>query len=147
MNRTAYRRRAAVARRGFTLVEVIVIVTVLAILMTVVANRVMDVFGRGQAEIAKTQAAKISQALTLYLIDVGQPQPEDGFDLSLLTLRPNEGGGPNGPYLPKVDDILDPWDMPFMVRSPGDINADYDIVSFGADKAPGGEQANSDLTQ
>ncbi len=146
MNRTNRRRRAR-ARRGFTLVEVIVIVTVLALLMTVVATRVMGVFGRGQAEIAKTQAAKISQALTLYLIDIGQPQPEDGFDLSVLTLRPNEGGGPNGPYLPKTTDVLDPWDVPFMVRAPGDINADYDIVSFGADKAPGGEQANADITQ
>ena len=55
MNHTLTRRRT-LARRGFTLVEVIVIVTVLALLMTVVAGRVMGVFGRGQAEIAKTQA-------------------------------------------------------------------------------------------
>ena len=146
MNHTLTRRRT-LARRGFTLIEVIVIVTVLALLMTVVAGRVTGVFGRGQAEIAKMQAAKISQALTLYLIDIGQPQPEDGFDLTVLTLRPEEGGGPNGPYLPKVTDVTDPWGLDFIVRVPGDVNADYDIMSFGADKAPGGDQINADITQ
>ena len=145
MNRTFTRRRT-LARRGFTLVEVIVVVTVLALLMTVVGGRMLGLLGRGQAEIAKTQAARLSQALTLYLIDIGQPQPEDGFDLSILTLRPNEGGGPNGPYLSKVTDYVDPWDQPFMVRVPGEVNADYDIFSFGADMAPGGEGNNADLT-
>jgi general secretion pathway protein G len=145
MNRTLTRRRT-LARRGFTLVEVIVVVTVLALLMTVVGGRMLGLLGRGQAEIAKTQAAKISQALTLYLLDVGQPQPEDGFDLSVLTLRPNEGGGPNGPYLSKVTDVLDPWEEPFLVVVPGEVNADYDIFSYGADKAPGGEGNDSDLT-
>jgi general secretion pathway protein G len=145
MNRTLTRRRT-LARRGFTLVEVIVVVTVLALLMTVVGGRMLGLLGQGQAEIAKTQAGKISGALTLYLLDVGQPQPEDGFDLSVLTLRPNEGGGPNGPYLSKVTDVLDPWKEPFLVVVPGEVNADYDIFSYGADKAPGGEGPDADLT-
>ncbi len=139
-------RRTQTIRRGFTLVEVIVIVTVLALLMTVVATRLTGVFGRGQSEIARSQAAKISQAYTLYMIDVASA-PEDNFDLSILTMRPDEGGGPGGPYLPKQSDVFDPWGNEFIVVVPGVENYDYDILSLGADGAPGGEQANADVTQ
>lgn len=135
------------ARRGFTLVEVIVIVTVLALLMTVVLTRVTGLFGQSQTGIARAQAAKISNALTAYLIDIGQPVPEDGFDLEMLTLRRENGGGPNGPYLPKATDIDDPWGNRFVVLVPGEINADWDIISFGFDAAPGGEGPSQDVTQ
>jgi general secretion pathway protein G len=144
---TSQRRGIRHARRAFTLVEVIVMVTVIALLMAVLITRTSGLFGRGQAQIAKTQAAKISQAMTLYLIDVGQPLPEQGFDLGVLTLRPDAGGGPQGPYLPKKSDVLDPWKQPFFVEVPGIVNADFDIVSFGADKALGGEGIDADITQ
>ena len=86
---------------------------------------------------AKVQIVRIVKALISYLIDIGQPQPEDGFDLTILTLRQEEGGGPNGPYLPKVTDVTDPWGLNFIVCVPAEVNLDYDIVSFGADKASG----------
>ncbi|MDP7069817.1 MAG: type II secretion system protein GspG [Phycisphaerales bacterium] len=143
--RSTHRRRKA--RRGFTTIEVIVIVTILALLMTVVATNVLSSLGKGQSKIAQAQAAKLHQALVQYLIDVNQPLPEDNFDLTILTLRPEEGGGPGGPYLPKRTDILDPWENPFFVVVPGEVNADFDILSYGADGAPGGEQANADVTQ
>ncbi len=135
------------ARRGFTTIEVIVIVTILALLMTVVATNVLPTLGKGQSKIAQAQAAKLHQALVAYLIDTNQPMPEDNFDLTILTLRPDEGGGPGGPYLPKRTDVFDPWENPFVVVVPGEINADFDILSLGADGAPGGEQANADITQ
>lgn len=134
-------------RRGFTTIEVIVIVTILALLMTVVATNVLSSLGRGQSKIAQAQAAKLHQAIVQYLIDMGQPLPEDNFNLEILTLRPDEGGGPNGPYLPKKTDVMDPWNNPFVVLVPGEVNADFDIMSFGADGAPGGDQANADVTQ
>lgn len=135
------------ARRGFTMVEVIVIVTVLALLMTVVTTNVMSSLGKSHAQLARTQAAKVAQALNMYLIETGQSSPEDGFDLTVLTLRSDDGGGPGGPYLPKAGDIIDPWGNQFMVISPGEINADFDVLSYGKDAAPGGEGVNSDLTQ
>ena len=135
------------ARRGFTMVEVIVIVTVLALLMTMITTTVMSSWGKSHAKIAQIQAAKVSQALNMYLIETGQSSPEDGFDLTLLTLRPDDGGGPGGPYLPKADDIIDPWGNQFMVVSPGEINADFDVLSYGKDAAPGGEGVNGDLAQ
>jgi len=144
---TSRRHNLRHARRAFTLVEVIVMVTVIALLMAVLVTRMSGMFGRGQAEIAKTQASKISQALTLYLIDVGQPLPEPGFNLEILTKRPDNGGGPQGPYLSKASDVVDPWKEPFFVEVPGVVNADFDIVSFGADRAAGGEGINADITQ
>lgn len=141
------KRRRSAARRGFTLVEVIVVVTVIALLAVLAINRLVAMFGQSQVGIAKAQAAKIHNALTGYLIDTGQPMAEDGFDLSVLTLRPGNGGGPNGPYLPKVTDVNDPWGNQFIVRVPGEVNADWDIVSFGFDGAPGGEGPSQDVTQ
>lgn len=134
-------------RRGFTTIEVIVIVTILALLMTVLATNLLQTMGRGQSKIAQTQAAKLHQAIVQYLIDIGQPMPEDNMDLEILTLRPDEGGGPGGPYLPKKTDIYDPWERPFIVVVPGEVNADFDVLSLGADGTPGGELVNMDVTQ
>ena len=103
-------------------------------------------YERHEAERMRDEAVKVAQALNMYLIETGQSSPEDGFDLTILTLRPDDGGGPGGPYLPKADDIIDPWGNQFMVVSPGEINADFDVLSYGKDAAPGGEGVNSDLT-
>ncbi|MCP4759285.1 MAG: type II secretion system protein GspG [Planctomycetes bacterium] len=144
-NGPTHRRRRA--RRGFTTIEVIVIVTILALLMTVVATNVLKTLGKGQSKIAQAQAAKLHHALVDYLMDINQPLPEDNFDLTILTLRPEEGGGPGGPYLQKRTDIFDPWENPFFVIVPGEVNADFDVLSYGADGVPGGDQANEDVTQ
>ena len=128
------------------MVEVIVIVTVLALLMTMITTTVMSSLGKSHAQLARIGAAKVSQALNMYLLETGQSSPEDGFDLTILTLRSDDGGGPGGPYLPKPDDIIDPWGNQFMVVSPGEINADFDVLSYGKDAAPGGEGVNEDIT-
>ena len=99
-----------------------------------------------RAQIARIQATLVAQALNMYLIDTGQSSPENGFDLTILTLWPDDGGGPGGPYLPKPDDIIDPWGNQLMVVSPGEINADFDVLSYGKDAAPGGEGVNEDIT-
>ena len=134
------------ARRGFTMVEVIVVVTVLALLAAVLAQNVIGTLGASRTQIAKTQAAKVANALNMYLIETGQSTPEDGFDLTVLVLGPEDGGGPRR-YLPKADDILDPWHNQFIVVSPGEVNADFDILSYGKDAAPGGEAEAQDITQ
>ena len=147
MRHTHSNRRNSV-RRGFTLVEVIVVVTLLAVLMTVVGSNMARFFGKGQSKIAVSQAAKISQAYDMYRVDMGGISPENDFDLFDLTLRPDDGGGPGGPYLSKSTDVIDPWGNPFMlVVGDNTINFDYDVLSYGADGAPGGDQANLDITQ
>ena len=133
-------------RRGFTMVEVIVVVTVLALLAAVLATNVIGVMGSSKTALAKTQAAKIAQALNMYVAETGGSDIEDGFNLEILVTGPEDGGGPRK-YLPKASDILDPWGNPYMVLVPGDINADFDILSYGKDGAPGGEAEAQDITQ
>ncbi|MCH2136742.1 MAG: type II secretion system protein GspG [Phycisphaerales bacterium] len=134
------------ARRGFTMVEVIVVVTVLALLAAVLTTSVIGTLGSSKTAIAKTQASKIAQALNMYVAETGGSDLEDNFNLEILVLGPDDGGGPRR-YLPKADDIIDPWGNVFIVLVPGDINADFDILSYGKDGSPGGEGENEDVTQ
>ena len=59
----------------------------------------------------------------------------------------DDGGGAHGPYLEKAADIVDPWGVPYEIIVPGDVNASFDVISWGEDKQPGGEGAASDITQ
>jgi len=91
--------------------------------------------GSSRGLAAKQQARGIAQILYLYLVDQGQSSIPEGFDL--FELVPD--------YLTESD-ILDPWGEPFMVIAPGDANYDFDVVSFGADRAPGGFGEDEDIT-
>ena len=75
-------------RRGFTMVEVIVVVTVLALLAAVLATNVLGVMGASKTAIAKTQAAKIAQALNMYVAETGGGDVNADFHLEILVLGP-----------------------------------------------------------
>lgn len=139
-------RRSRTSRRGFTLVEVIVIVTIMALLLTVVSTTLLQQMGQAKSELAKTKAAKLNLALQNYLVDEGLSGPPQDFDFSVLTLRREDGGGKNGPYLTNVDDINDPWGFEYQLRIPPEVNLTWDIVSYGEDNQTGGEGANEDVT-
>jgi hypothetical protein len=96
---------------------------------------------------AKSKAASIAELITLYHLQSGLSEVPDGFDLKLLLLAPYDGGAPGGPFLSKAEDILDPWGQPFEVYAPGEINHDFDVMSWGEDGKPGGEGENEDVTQ
>jgi len=138
------RPRHSSARRGFTLVEIIIVVTIIALLAGTVILSLTGVLGTNRTKIAVTKAKAIATALELYTIEVGPP--EDGMDLNVLLLRPDNGGGPSGPYLNNADAILDPWNRPYVVRYPGEVNANFDIVSYGSDGQPGGTGEAQDVT-
>lgn len=144
-NRSNPTRHAA--RRAFTLVEILVVVTIIAILATMVTLRLFGVVGGARGKVATHEAAVVASALKLYLLDTGR-SPEDGMDLGVLLLPPDDkDGGPGGPYLEKRDATVDPWGNPFYLRVPGEVNYDYDVVSYGKDGQPGGEGENADITQ
>lgn len=135
-------------RRAFTLIEILVVVTIIALLAGMIGWRVFGALAGAKSKVAKSTAATIAKALDNWRLDTGGTV-EDGMDLSILLLGPDEGGGPSGPYLSKrgIEAIQDPWGRVYIVRVPGVVSPDFDIVSYGADGTPGGTGENADITQ
>ncbi len=125
-------------RRAFTLMEIIVVVTIIALLATLVAPRLIGQVFRAKVSKAKSEVRAIGTAVTLYVTDTGTALV-DSFDLDVLLLPPEEGGGPQGPYLNKADDLIDPWENLYAIRVPGEVNYDFDVYSVGPDGHAGTE--------
>jgi general secretion pathway protein G len=146
MTRAHWNQRRPI-RRGFTLVEVIVMVTIVAILGAVVATTMLRQGAEGRAQAARIGANRIRTSLQQYLVDQGLSRPIDGFDLSILARRPEDGGGHNGPYVNSEDHLNDPWGTPYFIEVPGEKNFDFDIISYGEGGEIGGEGPQSDIRQ
>ncbi|MBI4446502.1 MAG: type II secretion system major pseudopilin GspG [Acidobacteria bacterium] len=144
MNRKRNRSRNDAHNRGFSLIELIVVLVILGLLATVVGPRVMDRLGKGKTEIAKLQIDQFEGALGLFRFDVGRyPSTAEG----LQALIENNGGIQNwgGPYLDRKSVPKDPWGRDYQYQSPGQ-NGDFDLWSTGADGAEGGQGENADIT-
>ena len=138
------RTRIAGSRAGFTLIEIIVVIVVIAVLATLVAPNIFRHVGTAKTTTAKTQIETLGAALDSYKLDVGRyPSTAEGLD-ALMTAPPGATGW-HGPYLKKKVP-LDPWGHPYVYKSPGEVNPkDYDLLSYGADGQPGGEDDAADL--
>ena len=135
-------------RRGFTLIEIIVVVMIITVLATLIAPKLLGRVGSAKQAAARVGAATIATSLKLYTLDMGLSAPSDDFELELLLLSADDGGGPSGPYLERVDNLIDPWGNPYEFElPPGTINASFDIISWGEDGEAGGEGVNEDITQ
>ena len=130
------RKHARHVRSGFTLVEIIVVVTIIAVLAALIAPRLIGRLTWAKAKAAESDVRSIETAVNLYLADTGDLL-DSSFDLEVLAFASEDGGGPEGPYVQKADDLLDPWDNPYLIRVPGEINYDFDIVSIGPDLTEG----------
>jgi general secretion pathway protein G len=139
------RRLARHARRGFTLLEIVVVVTIIALIAALVAPRLLGTLSGAKRRAALAEAESIKSQIKLYLVDIGRSVPPDDLTLDVLLLRSDEGGGANGPYLESTDDLLDPWDHRYELRVPGTNGADFDVVSYGEDGQQGGEGPNADI--
>ncbi len=146
--RFAGRGHKAAARRsgeaGFTLVEILVVITIIGLIMAIVGPRVLNYLGESKVKAAKIQIESFSSALDLYYLDMGRyPGSSDG--LVALVARPGNAQEWNGPYLKGGVVPNDPWGHPYVYRSPVE-RAPYEIVSFGADGQEGGTGTAADIS-
>lgn len=128
---------------GFTLLELLVVLGILALLAAVVGPNVLGYMGKGRTISAKTQIASISTAVELYALDMGAA-PSSEVGLGALIAAPQGATRWRGPYLKNANGLVDPWGRPYNYRSPGQ-HAPYEIFSYGQDNAPSGTGEDQDL--
>jgi general secretion pathway protein G len=137
-------RRVRRAQRGFTLVEVLVVITIIGLMMALVGPRVLNYLTESKSKAAKIQIESLSSALDLYFLDLGR-YPTGSEGLTSLLVRPGSATGWNGPYLRGNAVPNDPWGRPYVYRAPGQ-HGSFDIISYGADGQEGGIGAGVDIT-
>jgi general secretion pathway protein G len=128
--------------RGFTLLELLVVVVIIGLLAGLVAPRYFDQVGRSNTQIARAQINALEKALDQYRLDMGT-YPTSDAGLQALVVKPDGAERWQGPYLKKAVPP-DPWGRPYHYRGPGE-HGDYDLFSFGADGQAGGTGENIDV--
>jgi len=128
---------------GFTLLELLVVVTIIGLLVAFVAPRYFGQVGKSEINTAKAQIDAFEKALDLYRLDTGR-YPSTEMGLKALVERPPSEAKWNGPYLRKGVPA-DPWGRQFLYRAPG-TKGDFDLVSYGRDGAPGGAGEDADIS-
>jgi general secretion pathway protein G len=136
-----------IKQKGFTLIEIMVVIVILGILAMYVAPKLMGRPEEARQVRAKMDIAALETALKLYKLDNGiYPGTEQG--LLALVQRPETGVTPKkwrqGGYLEKGRVPKDPWGNDYIYLSPG-LKGEFDIISYGADGVPGGENENKDI--
>lgn len=135
--RNESRRRRRQLRRGFSLIEVIVAVTIIAIFAAILAPNLLNRLGGAKQDKAQTEATAIASQVKLYLTTNRETSLGADFDLSQLVPE----------YLESEDDLIDPWGNRYVLQIPGSNGRDFDVVSYGADGASGGDSGteNEDI--
>lgn len=144
-NGTTRRRRSRRhGENGFTLVEMLVVITIIGLIMSLVGPRVLNYLSESKVKAARIQIQSFSSALDLFYLDIGR-YPSTAEGLAAL-VKPAAGlSAWNGPYLKGGNLPNDPWGKGYVYHSPGERSA-YEIVSYGADGQEGGTGTASDIT-
>lgn len=142
MSLTCPRRSAPGRQRGFTLIEIMVVVVILGILAAMVVPKVLDRPDQARATAARQDIAGLMQALKLYRLDNGS-YPSAAQGLKVLVEKPATAkAGTWRAYLERLPN--DPWGRPYLYLNPG-ANGEIDVFSLGADGAPDGDGVNADI--
>jgi len=138
MNKQKRRRQA-----GITLIEMLVVVTIIALFAALVAPRMLRKSDTARVTAARAQINSFMTALGTYKLDTGLfPTTEQG--LQALRVKPEGVSTWQGPYLPQEIPV-DPWSRPYLYKYPGEHGDEPDVISYGADGQPGGESINTDI--
>ncbi len=133
-------------RKGFTLVELLVVVLIISMLAAFVAPKMFSGIGETKGKLTRAKMAIIENAMARFYIDCGRyPDDSEGLEVLIVPPADMEEGKWNGPYL-KASDLLDLWENPYIYVAEGEINpGSFDLISLGQDGAEGGEGDNADI--
>ncbi len=135
--------RSPSRRRGFTLLELLVVMVIIGLLAGYVGPKFFGQIGKSEVKAARAQVDALQKSLDQYRLDVGRyPSTEQG--LAVLVTKPADEPKWQGPYLAKAVP-KDPWGNDYQYRAPGE-HGEYDLLSLGKDGRPGGEGEDADLT-
>jgi len=137
-------RRAAPTDAGLTLLELLVVVTILVVLTVAIGTVALNYLGGARADAARLQINQLEGALDLYRLDMGR-YPSESEGLQALVEAPAGAEGWNGPYLRKEAALTDPWGAPLRYALPAGQGGP-EIVSLGAGGQPGGEGDDADIS-
>jgi general secretion pathway protein G len=138
-----FRLPAARHARGFTLLELVMVLVIIGVILAMVGPRVFNSLGRASSERAKVTIEQIGGALELYKLDTGR-YPSSSEGLASLVAAPSGVANWNGPYVKDAKILKDPWSRDFIYRSPAEKGG-YDLISLGADGKEGGDGENKDI--
>ncbi len=141
MNRMLNRQRNRL-QRGFTLLELLVVLAILGVLGALVGPAVMEQLGGAKVKTTNIQIKDVERALDMYKLGVGR-YPTSAEGIASLVTKPGNAMGWTGPYLKEMP--KDGWGNEFHYTFPA-ANGNFEVKSLGADNAPGGEGDNADLS-
>lgn len=131
-------------KKGFTLVELLVVIMIIALLASMVAPNLFGKLDDAQRKTTKNQLSNLSTALDSFRLDFGRyPTTEEG--LKILSVKKSTLKKWNGPYLVKKLKA-DAWDNPYVYKTPGKDGNEYELLSYGADGKEGGTGKNEDIS-
>ncbi|MGY4401932.1 type II secretion system major pseudopilin GspG [Bradyrhizobium sp. USDA 3315] len=142
--RTPLQSQRRSGQEGFTLVEMLVVIAIIGLIMGLIGPRVLNYLSESKVKTARIQLQSFSSALDLFYLDAGRfPSTAEG--LAALVRRTPGVAAWNGPYLKGGNVPNDPWNHPYLYRSPGE-HGPYDIVSYGSDGQEGGSGTSADIS-
>ena len=134
------RRRVGVHQRGFSLIEMLLVLGIIAFIATMLATNIFRNKERANVQAAKAGVRKVATAVDQFYLDSGSAPSK----LEELVTRPGNASNWGGPYL-NESQLKDPWGTPYVIKVPGEGGQPYAVISLGSDKAPGGADTAADI--